>query len=42
VFDNQRVRAEGLRPPPTFSSLIPRHLESGGRRTIEEQMRDDD
>lgn len=42
VFDTQRVSAEGLRPPPAFTSLIPRHLEDDARRSIEEQMRDDD
>lgn len=42
VFDNQRVRSEGVAAPPLFTSLVGRYLQTGGARSIEEQMRDDD
>ena len=41
VFDNARLLAEGVLPPPTFLSYLPTCLRRSRDRSIEEQMRDD-
>jgi len=41
VFDNARLLAEGIAPPPTFLSYFSTCLRRSGGRSIEDQMRDD-
>ncbi len=41
VFDNTRLLAEGIPPPPPFTSYLGRCVESSRDRSVYEQMRDD-
>jgi nucleoside-diphosphate-sugar epimerase len=40
-FDNRRLLAEGMAPPPRFSEYLPRCLSSVAGRTVHELMTDD-
>jgi nucleoside-diphosphate-sugar epimerase len=42
AFDNARLLAEGMDPPPPFTNCLPRCVATSAGRSVYEQMRDDE